>query len=420
MIRAGGGGSEPEVRGSEPEDQSRWLEEPEDQSRRLEDQSRPQTEPVIRVRRVRQAVRTLRTASDTGSSRSHGAVSGERFKVRYCRVAAGSEEQPLGSLVHQGGRNLQNTDGRKLNQKLDLDLELGADLDLDLDPDLDPALDQNLELDLNGLWSTGCPSRRRLAHKAPAGSAGHHRGHFSVVMAFLWILSCLAFAGAAYGCGVPATPPQVTGHARIVNGEEAVPHSWPWQVSLQQSNGFHFCGGSLINENWVVTAAHCNVRTYHQVVAGEHNKGYGSNEDVQVIKPAKVFTHPKWNAYTINNDIALIKLSTPARLGTNVSPVCLAEAADNFPAGMTCVTSGWGLTHYAAPNTPNNLQQAALPLLQQCFYHSGLSRATPWLVDDAIGVAPFSRHFLVGSRSLLARGRPTDLQRGGLVVDAGV
>lgn len=91
-------------------------------------------------------------------------------------------------------------------------------------------------------------------------------------MAFLWIVSCLAFVSAAYGetqsvfdlnvepdcedtlhsqqnapfmcfslpvlcsgCGVPSIPPQVSGYARIVNGEEAVPHSWPWQVSLQVS-----------------------------------------------------------------------------------------------------------------------------------------------------------------------------------------
>uniref|UniRef100_A0A3Q2PKG2 chymotrypsin n=1 Tax=Fundulus heteroclitus TaxID=8078 RepID=A0A3Q2PKG2_FUNHE len=192
-------------------------------------------------------------------------------------------------------------------------------------------------------------------------------------MASLWIVSCLAFISTAYGCGVPAIPPRVTGYARIVNGEKAVPHSWPWQVSLQQSTGFHFCGGSLINENWVVTAAHCNVRTYHRVVAGEHDRSSFSNEDVQVLKPAQVFTHPSWNPSTINNDIALIKLATPARLGSNVSPVCLAESTDNFAPDSTCVTSGWGLTRYNALNTPSKLQQAALPLLSNsdCKQHWG-------------------------------------------------
>ncbi|XP_024116958.1 chymotrypsin B [Oryzias melastigma] len=182
-------------------------------------------------------------------------------------------------------------------------------------------------------------------------------------MAFLWIVSCLAFIGAAYGCGTPSIAPRVTHQARIVNGEEAVPHSWPWQVSLQQSNGFHFCGGSLINENWVVTAAHCNVRTYHRVIVGEHDKGAGSTEDIQILTPGQVFTHPQWNPSTINNDIALIKLASPATLNTHVSPVCLAESTDYFAPGSTCVTSGWGLTHYLAPSTPNKLQQASLPLL---------------------------------------------------------
>ncbi|XP_077376524.1 chymotrypsin B-like [Festucalex cinctus] len=206
-------------------------------------------------------------------------------------------------------------------------------------------------------------------------------------MAVLWIISCFALVSAAYGCGTPAIPPEVTGYARIVNGEEAVPHSWPWQVSLQQSNGFHFCGGSLINENWVVTAAHCNVKTYHRVVAGEHDKGYGSNEAVQVLRPAKVFTHPQWNPRTINNDIALIKLTSPARLGTNVSPVCLAEATDDFAPGRTCVTSGWGLTRYNAPSTPNKLQQAALPLLsnEQCKRHWGSNISSVMICAGADG-----------------------------------
>ncbi|XP_015671362.1 chymotrypsinogen B-like [Protobothrops mucrosquamatus] len=77
-------------------------------------------------------------------------------------------------------------------------------------------------------------------------------------MALVWLLSCLALLGVARGCGVPAIAPSITAYARIVNGEDAVPGSWPWQVSLQDKTGFHFCGGSLINENWVVTAAHCD------------------------------------------------------------------------------------------------------------------------------------------------------------------
>ncbi|KAJ0056789.1 hypothetical protein NL108_017698 [Boleophthalmus pectinirostris] len=181
-------------------------------------------------------------------------------------------------------------------------------------------------------------------------------------MSFLWILSCLAFVGATYGCGVPAIKPVITGYARIVNGEEAVPHSWPWQVSLQDYTGFHFCGGSLVNENWVVTAAHCGVTTSHRVVLGEHNRDSNS-EAIQDMKIGRVFKNPSYNPYTINNDITLIKLASPAQLNTRVSPVCVANAGDNFPGGMMCVTTGWGLTRYNANDTPPLLQQAALPLL---------------------------------------------------------
>ncbi|KAM9410278.1 chymotrypsinogen B [Pholidichthys leucotaenia] len=181
-------------------------------------------------------------------------------------------------------------------------------------------------------------------------------------MAFLWILSCLAFIGATYGCGIPAVTPVITGYSRIVNGEEAVPHSWPWQVSLQDYTGFHFCGGSLINENWVVTAAHCSLSTSHRVILGEHDR-YSNSERIQTLRVGRVFKHPSYNPYTINNDITLIKLATPAQLNEHVSSVCVAESYDNFPGGRMCVTTGWGLTRYNAANTPSRLQQAALPLL---------------------------------------------------------
>lgn len=60
----------------------------------------------------------------------------------------------------------------------------------------------------------------------------------------------------------------------------------------------------------------------------------------------QVFKHPRYNGYTINNDILLIKLATPAQMNMRVSPVCVAETGDNFAGGMKCVTSGWGLTRH--------------------------------------------------------------------------
>ncbi|XP_012497006.1 PREDICTED: chymotrypsinogen B [Propithecus coquereli] len=181
-------------------------------------------------------------------------------------------------------------------------------------------------------------------------------------MAFLWLLSCFALAGAAFGCGVPAIQPVLTGLARIVNGEDAVPGSWPWQVSLQDNTGFHFCGGSLISEDWVVTAAHCGVTTSDLVVAGEFDQS-SDKENVQVLKIAQVFKNPKFSLLTVTNDITLLKLATPATFSETVSAVCLPSANDDFPAGSLCVTTGWGKTKYTSNQTSSKLQQAALPVV---------------------------------------------------------
>uniref|UniRef100_A0A8C3NP55 chymotrypsin n=1 Tax=Cyanoderma ruficeps TaxID=181631 RepID=A0A8C3NP55_9PASS len=186
-------------------------------------------------------------------------------------------------------------------------------------------------------------------------------------MALLWVLSCLALAGFARAalpekCGVPAITPVVNGYNRIVGGEPAVAGSWPWQVSLQRYNDFHFCGGSLISENWVVTAAHCGVRKTDTVVVGAYDQD-APGPDQQKLKIEKVFKNPKFNMLTIHDDITLIKLATPAQLSDRVSPVCLPKATDEFPGGTTCVTTGWGLTDSSASHTPAVLQQVALPLL---------------------------------------------------------
>uniref|UniRef100_A0A8D0HC60 chymotrypsin n=1 Tax=Sphenodon punctatus TaxID=8508 RepID=A0A8D0HC60_SPHPU len=159
-------------------------------------------------------------------------------------------------------------------------------------------------------------------------------------------------------CGIPTIQPIISGYARIVNGEEAVPGSWPWQVSLQEKSGWHFCGGSLVSEHWVVTAAHCGV----------------------------VFTHPEWDPVSINNDIALIKLAVPAEFTSTVAPVCLTDVVEQFLA-VLCVTSGWGKTRYNAFTTPSKLQQTALPLLsnEQCQVYWGSNISELMICAGAAG-----------------------------------
>ncbi|NWH72116.1 CTRL protease, partial [Piaya cayana] len=190
------------------------------------------------------------------------------------------------------------------------------------------------------------------------------------------------------GCGVPALSPSDYSE-RIINGQDAMPGAWPWQVSLQTRSGTHFCGGSLINENWVVTAAHCEFNPYsHVVVLGQHDRG-SNTEAIQVKTVAKAITHPSWNANIFNNDITLLKLSSPAQLGPTVSPVCLAPANLVLPIHLPCVTTGWGRTNVTTQDLAVRLQQVTLPLitLSQCRQHWGHRITSSMLCAGGVGAS---------------------------------
>ncbi|XP_066428704.1 chymotrypsin-like elastase family member 3B [Eleutherodactylus coqui] len=179
------------------------------------------------------------------------------------------------------------------------------------------------------------------------------------------LLITLLLAAAAYGCGVPTYAP----NSRVVNGEDAIPHSWPWQISLQYKSGssfYHTCGGSLIAPNWVMTAAHCisSGRTY-QVVVGEHDRGVlEGDEQVIAINSADIFVHEGWKSSSVSNgnDIALIKLSQIAFLNDAVQLGCLPASGDVLPNNYPCYISGWGRLNTGGA-LPNVLQQALLPVV---------------------------------------------------------
>ncbi|XP_074633753.1 zinc metalloproteinase nas-15-like [Acropora palmata] len=145
-------------------------------------------------------------------------------------------------------------------------------------------------------------------------------------------------------------------YGRVMHGANARPGSWPWQVAVRSGRGF--CGGSLISPEWIVTAAHCISSTNpssYSLTLGDHN--HNSNEGTeQTIRASRVIKHPQYRGS--NNDIALLKLSRPARINDRVSPACLPEANYIVPPGTTCYITGWGKTHNQ--NSPSILQQAKI------------------------------------------------------------
>ncbi|KAK6326652.1 hypothetical protein J4Q44_G00022970 [Coregonus suidteri] len=132
---------------------------------------------------------------------------------------------------------------------------------------------------------------------------------------------------------------------KIVGGYECKAYSQPHQVSLNV--GYHFCGGSLVNENWVVSAAHC----------------YQSS-------------------YNIDNDIMLIKLSKPATLNTYVQPVALPSSC--APAGTMCTVSGWGNTMSSTADK-NKLQCLNIPILS----YSDCNNSYPGMITNAMFCAGY-------------------------------
>uniref|UniRef100_A0A8C9C2R8 trypsin n=1 Tax=Phocoena sinus TaxID=42100 RepID=A0A8C9C2R8_PHOSS len=125
---------------------------------------------------------------------------------------------------------------------------------------------------------------------------------------------------------------------KIVGGYTCEAHSVPYQVSL--NSGYHFCGGSLISDQWVVSAAHC-YKSRMKVGLGAHNiEVLEGNE--QFIKAAKIIVHPKYNRKTLDNDIMLIKLDPPATLNNQVAAIPLPTRC--AAAGTQCLISGWGNT----------------------------------------------------------------------------
>uniref|UniRef100_A0A8C0FVM7 Peptidase S1 domain-containing protein n=1 Tax=Bubo bubo TaxID=30461 RepID=A0A8C0FVM7_BUBBB len=157
--------------------------------------------------------------------------------------------------------------------------------------------------------------------------------------------------------------------SRIIGGEEAVPYSWPWQVSVQISDE-HVCGGAVLAREWVVTAAHyfhrCVWEYGPQELLAQENVGACYLFQVGEKRSVKQYIiHPSFNKTTMDSDIALLQLAEPLEFNPYVGPVCLPAKEEAVQPSRVCVVTGWG-AHEAGMQSlekGRKLHQLEVPIL---------------------------------------------------------
>jgi len=156
---------------------------------------------------------------------------------------------------------------------------------------------------------------------------------------------------------------------KIVGGIEARPNEFPWQVSVQRkSSGSHFCGASIINQNWIVCAAHCmdgETPGIVSVVVGEHDRG--SADAVSVAHDVSaIFVHELYNSRTVENDVSVIKTLLAIAFSVNVGPICAPDPANDY-VNFKSQCAGWGTINSGGICCPDVLRYVTLNVTTNAF-----------------------------------------------------
>ncbi|KAM9358674.1 transmembrane protease serine 13a [Symphorus nematophorus] len=154
--------------------------------------------------------------------------------------------------------------------------------------------------------------------------------------------------------------------SRIIGGSVAKIGQWPWQLSLH-FRGSHVCGGVLISRDFVLTAAHCFPRSNDLALTAANWKVYSGVVSLSRLpKPylvKKIILSENYNEKTNDQDIALLKLSSPVDFNDKVQPACLPSSDQQFQQGTKCWTSGFGTTEAGSGTVSNDLMEVTVDII---------------------------------------------------------
>jgi len=155
----------------------------------------------------------------------------------------------------------------------------------------------------------------------------------------------------------------------IVGGEEAEPHSIPFQVSLRQvdADDWHFCGASVIGPRHILTAAHCTVIWDSveevEVVVGEHDRSVDEGTE-QRVKVTKMTVHESYGSpKNYENDIAIWEVAEDIVMNEYVAAVALPDLQQESTGA--CTVSGWGTLRSGGSCCPMKLMKVDVPVVDE-------------------------------------------------------
>ncbi|XP_066928012.1 chymotrypsinogen B-like [Clytia hemisphaerica] len=142
------------------------------------------------------------------------------------------------------------------------------------------------------------------------------------------------------------------------------PGYFPWQAAVKKTvisnfNGLPDCGATLISNEWLVSAAHCNITVGDHVVLGANYIGLSVEESRQYFRVKFVRPHPSYSKVTNDYDIALVQLDKPATYTDYVRPACIINSGTKLAAATKSEVSGWGLLKCGGPE---NLQKGEISI----------------------------------------------------------
>ncbi|KAF1957862.1 insect inhibitor with A fungal trypsin [Byssothecium circinans] len=189
-------------------------------------------------------------------------------------------------------------------------------------------------------------------------------------------LQSLLVALAAPALALAAAIPQ-DASVQIVGGVAASAGDFPFIVSVQTTGGSHFCGGSLLNANTVITAGHCAQgmsASSVQIRAGSLTRNSGGT----VVRVSRIVIHPSFNGTTLDSDVAILKLATSIPTSSTIGYATLPAANSDPTAGVVHTVAGWGVTSSTGGSSPIALLKVDVPIVSrtECRAAYGTSAVT--------------------------------------------